>query len=290
MENVRTMWRMLLLFFALASCLPAIAQKVLTNDDIIKMVKGGLPDDVILLAIESQPSNFDVSAQALIELKQQGASKAVLEKILDVVAGRRCAGVPAKTASIIPAAQEELREDKPYFPVAFSAEQVSFGGSGDTPRSEGKIYVGYGLLRFERPARACTEVSLVNPRLRIGYVFGVDQDTQVYDKFVDVRGYQGKVGLSKYFLPVDPANPCRNYKSIIACRAISEELVNNRAATKWEFTHALGAQSWISYEWIDSKLWIALRRQYLDHVTELRNIREGAQPASLFEVPTSALK
>lgn len=285
------MLRVLVLFLALASCLQAIAQNALTNDDIIKMVKGGLSDDVILLAIESQPSNFDVSARALIELKQQGASKTIREKVLDTVARRqRAAALPARTVSIISAVPEEIREDFPSFPVAFSAEQVSFGASSGTPQLEGKIYVGFGLLRFERPTSAGTEVSLVNPRSRIGYVFGVGQDTQVYDKFVDVRGYQGKVGLSKYFLPVDPANPCRNYKSIIACRAISPDLVNNRPATKWEFTHALGAQSWLSYEWVDAKLCIAVRRQYLDHVVELRNIREEPQLASLFEVPAGASK
>lgn len=284
------MRRVLVVFLALASSLPAIAQKALTNDDIVKMVKGGLPDDVILLAIESQPSTFDVSAQALIELKQQGASKAILEKILDVVAGRRRAAIPVKTVSLIPTGPEEFREDTPYFPVAFSAEQVSFDGSGGISQLEAKIYVGFGLLRYERQADAGTEVSLVNPHSRIGYVFKAGGDTQVYDRFVDVIGYLGKAGLSRYFLPVDPAKPCRNYKSIIACRALSEELVNNRLATKWEFTHALGAQTWVSYVWIDPRLWIAARRQYLDHVVELRNIREGPQPASLFEVPANSLK
>jgi len=281
---------MLVVFLALASYLSAFPQKVLTNDDIIKMVKGGLSDDVILLAVESQPSNFDVSAQALIELKQQGASKAVLEKILDVVAGGQRTAVPAKTVSITPAVPEELDGDLTHFPVAFSAEQVSFDSVGGTPKLEGRIYVGFGLLRFERPAGAGTEVSVVNPRSRIGYVFGVGQDTRVYENFVGILGYQGKFGLSKYFLPVSPAKPCLNYKGIIACRAISQELVDNRPATKWEFTHALGAQSWVSYQWVDPKLWIAVRRQYLDHFTELRNIREGPQPASLFEVPTNALK
>jgi hypothetical protein len=280
----------IIVFLLLASCLSSLPQKVLTNDDIVKMVKGGLSDDVILLAIESQPSNFDVSPLALIELKQQGASKAVLNKILDVAAARQRAAASVKTVSIIPAGPEESREDMLYFPVAFSADQVSFDGPGGTPQLDGKIYVGFGLLRFERPAGAGTEVSLVNPRTRIGYVLGPGQDTKVYDRFVDVRGYQGKVGLSRYFLPVDPTKPCRNYKSIIDCRAISQEFVNNRPTTKWELTHALGAQSWVSYEWIDAKLWIALRRQYLDHVTELRNIREESQPASLFEVPASALK
>jgi hypothetical protein len=92
------MRRTLVLFLAVASCLSALPQKALTNDDIIKMVKGGLSDDVILLAIETQPSNFDISVQALIELKQQGASKAVLDKILEVAAARHRAAAPPSQA------------------------------------------------------------------------------------------------------------------------------------------------------------------------------------------------
>jgi hypothetical protein len=93
------MRRTVVFFLVVATCLSALPQKPLTNDDIIKMVKGGLSDDVILLAIESQPSDFDISAQALIELKQQGASKAVLDKILEVAAANRRGGAPAKTVS-----------------------------------------------------------------------------------------------------------------------------------------------------------------------------------------------
>jgi len=93
------MRRTLVLFLALASSPAALPQNALTNDDIIKMVKGGLPDDVILVAIESQPSNFDISPQALIALKQQGASKAVLDKILEVAAAKQRGGAPAKTVS-----------------------------------------------------------------------------------------------------------------------------------------------------------------------------------------------
>lgn len=100
------MKRTSVLFLVLATCLSALPQKVLTNDDIITMVKGGLSDDVILLAIESQPSNFDISAQALIELKQQGASKAVLDKILEVAAASHRAAAPSVQAQpqVTPAA------------------------------------------------------------------------------------------------------------------------------------------------------------------------------------------
>jgi len=93
------MRRTVVLLLVVANCVFALPQKALTNEDIIKMVKGGLPEDVILLAIESQPTSFDISVPALIELKQQGASKAVLDKIIEVAAAKSRGGAPAKSVS-----------------------------------------------------------------------------------------------------------------------------------------------------------------------------------------------
>ena len=50
----------------------------LTNQDIIKMVQAKLPDAVVVAKIKSTPCKFDTSADALIALKQDGASDAVL--------------------------------------------------------------------------------------------------------------------------------------------------------------------------------------------------------------------
>jgi hypothetical protein len=46
-------------------------KKPLTNSDIVKMVKGGLPSEVIIEAIKSSEQTFDVSPDELISLKQQ---------------------------------------------------------------------------------------------------------------------------------------------------------------------------------------------------------------------------
>ena len=57
-------------------------KKPLTNADVVTMVKGGLPEDTIVLAIGSSPGNYDTSPQALIALKQQGVSQKLLDAIL----------------------------------------------------------------------------------------------------------------------------------------------------------------------------------------------------------------
>jgi tetratricopeptide (TPR) repeat protein len=53
--------------------------EVLTNDDLIKMVQAKVPDSVIVAKIRSSKSEFDTSADALINLKHAGVSDAVLE-------------------------------------------------------------------------------------------------------------------------------------------------------------------------------------------------------------------
>jgi len=56
--------------------------KPLVNADIVKMVKAGIGEDTILLAIQSKPGSFDTSPEALIGLKQQGVTPAILKAML----------------------------------------------------------------------------------------------------------------------------------------------------------------------------------------------------------------
>src|ERR1035441_2524911 len=74
--------------------------KPLTNSDVISMVKAGLTDDTITSAIDAQPSKFDISAAALLNLKKQGASAKLIDAM--VSASRReqsPSGAPASTAA-----------------------------------------------------------------------------------------------------------------------------------------------------------------------------------------------
>lgn len=58
------------------------ADDVLDNDDVIEMVKAGLPEPVILTAIDSAASHqFDVTAKGLIQLGKARVSKTIIEHI-----------------------------------------------------------------------------------------------------------------------------------------------------------------------------------------------------------------
>ena len=71
-----------LLCAILLAVLMAVAAAPMSNDDVIKMVKGGLGDATVLQAIEGAEPGFDTSPDGLVKLKQGGVSDAVIQRIL----------------------------------------------------------------------------------------------------------------------------------------------------------------------------------------------------------------
>jgi len=70
------------------------AQEVLTNDSVVKMVKAGLPDAVIIQKIRASERKFDTSADALIKLKGAG----VPDKVIEAMVGGPAAAPPSAAA------------------------------------------------------------------------------------------------------------------------------------------------------------------------------------------------
>ena len=72
------------LFVVLALCLgiAAAQQFTNTNDSVIKMVKAGMSDSIVISTINSQPAQFSLSANDLIALKQAGVSDAVMAAMI----------------------------------------------------------------------------------------------------------------------------------------------------------------------------------------------------------------
>jgi hypothetical protein len=79
----------LLLALPAASLAQAAAGNMLTNADIVKMVKAGIPESVILREIQMSETNFVTSANALIELKKHNVPDGVLEAIVETGSGAR---------------------------------------------------------------------------------------------------------------------------------------------------------------------------------------------------------
>src|SRR5438067_2226741 len=77
----------------------------LTNDDILKMVKGGLQETTVLNAVAANETDFDVSAKALLDLKQAGISDKIIDAMLAAEAKKRNAASVA-SGSMQPAPTE----------------------------------------------------------------------------------------------------------------------------------------------------------------------------------------
>lgn len=99
----KTGFRLALLLAVVVCVLPLLAQTALTNDAIVKMVKAGLAEDVILNMIQSQPAQFTVTPDAMIALKGDGVS----DKVIAAMAGKGASPSPAAApAAADPAASD----------------------------------------------------------------------------------------------------------------------------------------------------------------------------------------
>jgi hypothetical protein len=89
----------------LAFCPLVIAQQSLNNDAVIKLVKAGLSDDLIVSTITASPGAYDTSANGLIALKAAGASdKVVTAIVLKASGGTAAPAASPAQAPIVPAA------------------------------------------------------------------------------------------------------------------------------------------------------------------------------------------
>src|ERR1039458_2540663 len=66
--------------------------KPITNKDVLEMMKAGLPESTIVLAIQKGPVQLDTSPMALVELKNAGASAKILDAVVKPDAGNAPAG------------------------------------------------------------------------------------------------------------------------------------------------------------------------------------------------------
>jgi outer membrane lipoprotein SlyB len=85
------------LILSLLFAVPFVALAApMTNDDVIKMVKGGLGESTVLQAIDGAEPGFDTSPDGLVKLKQGGVSDNVIQRIIARKSGAPAASGQAK--------------------------------------------------------------------------------------------------------------------------------------------------------------------------------------------------
>lgn len=95
-----------------------------------------------------------------------------------------------------------------------------------------------------------------------------------------------------FFQAGDVENACGDWQKIgrnqtSSCHKVGNETINGRSTVKYEVTNANGD---LSHFWLDPKLRFPVKWQGKSSDGELRNIQEGAQPASLFQIPAGFSK
>ena len=89
-----------LLCLALLLCPVLFAQEMMTNDSVLKLLKAGLSEDLVVTTINSSPGKYDTSATALIALKKAGASdRTIAAIILNASGATQAAPAPTATAA-----------------------------------------------------------------------------------------------------------------------------------------------------------------------------------------------
>jgi hypothetical protein len=80
---------LLTLSLCFAMCICASAQEeVMTNEEVISLTKAGLASSVIIGKIKTSKTNFDMSTDALIRLKQSGVSDDTVAAMLEAKTGK----------------------------------------------------------------------------------------------------------------------------------------------------------------------------------------------------------
>jgi hypothetical protein len=87
----------------LALCALVSAQQKLDNDTVIKMVKAGLSDDIVIATLNSSPGTYDTTPDGLIALRQAGVSDRVITAIMSKAPAASQAQTPPQASSQSPA-------------------------------------------------------------------------------------------------------------------------------------------------------------------------------------------
>ena len=144
MRGARLVQLTVLLAFSLVLPVQFLAQapadNALTNADIVRMMKAGIPESVIVRKIQISRPDFGTSANELIELKNQGASEKILGAVLDSRSG--AVQSPSEPPPAYSSAQAAASgpHHLPTFDAAFKLNS----------KTKGKISVGKDHIKVEQ--------------------------------------------------------------------------------------------------------------------------------------------
>lgn len=98
----------------------------------------------------------------------------------------------------------------------------------------------------------------------------------------------GSKDLSTYAPEMENGSPCPHAEVPSSCKLLGNELVQGRAAKKWDLSNSRRSHV---YFWTDATQGVTLRMEIADAATyEVTNVKVASVPGSLFGVPAGFQK
>jgi outer membrane lipoprotein-sorting protein len=166
----------------------------------------------------------------------------------------------------------------------FSADMVITGAKGlDSSGATGKLYYGGTRIRMDMASAGHQSTVITDLPSKTSYVVMPAQHMYMEQKASNTLGRRSGPEWKAY----DPENPCANQEGT-TCKKVGSESVNGRMCDKWLITDKNNKTSTV---WIDQKNHIPIKTLTADGATmEFKNIQEGTQNSSLFEIPSGYTK
>jgi hypothetical protein len=166
----------------------------------------------------------------------------------------------------------------PALAQQFSADMVRLKPTGAATM---KVFVSGDKMRFEAAGdQKHTAAVIMNLAQRTSTMVLPDSKNYV----VSPPGHLS--AAMPFFHPDDPENACAAWEKTLdkpgTCTKVGDEMLNGRNTVKYRGTADNGDTG---YAWVDRDLHSVIKWEGQAGVAELRNIQEGPQAVTLFEVP-----
>jgi hypothetical protein len=176
--------------------------------------------------------------------------------------------------------------------ATFALAQTEFSGEmfDSQKGSNGKIYFAKDKVRFESTNKDPRSGGVVIMNLTTQTTTVLMNQQHMYMELSQQMASQRTA--YNFFRTGDVEAACSDWMQLPqnkggSCRKIGSETVNGRSTVKYEGTNAKGETGDV---WLDPKLRFPVKWEGKNGSWELRNIQEGTQPASLFEIPADYKK
>ncbi len=187
----RLAWATCWLVVAIAVVPSAIADTIRNNQDLIKLIKAGLGEAVVLQAIDSSTSKLDTSTDALIALKKSGASDAVIRRVLMRSSPPPSAPAPVPASATL-APPTPLQSNPPPGNKCVDDAPEGYQAIFDEGR---QINVRPAKTQFEADANAGTVLSSIGTLFSFGFIRTSVKAGVVLERAKSVTRLKGKQPL-----------------------------------------------------------------------------------------------